>query len=79
MASRWIDLKAIAKGVAAAVREILMRLRAAPGNSAANASTTMPPRDGPTMVRARSMPKDLRVSKPPRAMSSTASSGKVMR
>jgi hypothetical protein len=69
----------MANGDAAAVPEMLTRRRAAPGNCAAKASTTMPPSDGPITVSRRSIPNERIVSKPARAMSSTERSGKVRR
>ena len=58
MASRWIERSAIANGAAAAVPEMHSSRRAAPGNSATYASTTMPPREGPITVSRRVMPSE---------------------
>src|SRR2546421_649689 len=54
----------MANGDAAAVPEMLTRRRAAAGNCAAKASTTMPPSDGPITVSRYSMPNERIVSKP---------------
>ena len=62
IASRWIERSAIANGDAAIEPEMLMRRRAAPGNCATKASTTMPPSDGPITVSARAMPRCRSVS-----------------
>ena len=62
IASRWIERRAIANGEAAGVPEMLIRRRVAPGKSAAKASTTMPPSDGPATALNRSIPSERTVS-----------------
>ena len=55
-----------------------MMLRATPGNCAANARTVMPPIEGPATQATLSMPSSRSTSKPPRATSSSATSGNAM-
>src|SRR5262245_13715552 len=75
MISRCRDRKAIAKGVERAAAEIEIKLRANPGYKAQNACAVIPPMDGP-MTTARDLsPRLLTTSKPPRATSSSASTG----
>src|SRR5665213_700787 len=69
----------MANGDAPAVPEMLTTRRAAPGNCAAKASTTIPPSEGPITACARSMPSERSVSKPALAMSSIDKSGNASR
>src|SRR6185437_1353857 len=74
-----MERSAMAKEDAASVPEMLTRRRAAPGNCAAYASTTMPPSEGPMTVSTRWIPSERATSYPARAMSSTERSGNVSR
>ena len=68
---------AIAKALAAIVPDSDARRRALPGNSAAWASTLMPPSEAPIAAYRVSMPKCSTATCALRAMSSTLSSGQV--
>ena len=79
MISRCSERNAIENGSERGPDDMLTKPSEMPGNRISNASAVMPPIDGPTVATSRLTPRCLMTSKPPRATSSSDSTGNLSR